>query len=173
LTSTWLDPAQARAACGKGAFLELEKRVIAATVEVFDTMVMMETVPEAPLEPKAAISCNISGMLGLAGDLRGMLSVHCPWALATEITGRLLGEDVNGREEDIRDAIAEIVNMIAGGIKASFSVEGKMLELSVPTTVTGSTYTVRSAWNSSHIIIPFRIGEGCFWAELKFLETAD
>lgn len=164
---------QPRTSCGKGAFLELEKKVIAATLAVFDTMVMLETVPEAPLDRKSAIYCNISGMLGLAGDLRGMLAVHWPRALAVDVTARLLGEDVDGREEDIRDAIAEIVNMIAGGIKAAFSTEGKMLELSVPTTVTGSSYTVRSAWNSAHIIIPFRAGDGRFWTELKFLETAD
>jgi chemotaxis protein CheX len=110
-------------------------------------------------------------MLGLAGDLRGMLSLHLPWELARQITSSLLGEDVGDRDEDIRDAIAEVVNMVAGGIKTSFSSEGKGLELSVPTTVTGSTYTMRSAWNASHIIIPFRVGEGRFWAELKFLET--
>lgn len=153
--------------------MDLEKRVIAATLEVFDTMVMLETIPEKALSPKASISCNISGMLGLAGDLRGMLSLHLPWALAREITARLLGEDEEGPEEDVKDAIAEMVNMIAGGIKTSFSGEGKVLELSVPTTVTGRTYTVRSAWNASHIMIPFRIGEERFWAELKFLEPAD
>jgi chemotaxis protein CheX len=112
-------------------------------------------------------------MLGLAGDLRGMLAVHWPKDLAAEITTRLLGEDVGEREEDIRDAVAEIVNMIAGGIKAAFSGEGKLLELSVPTTVTGSAYSVRSAWNASHIIIPFRAGGGRFWTELKFLEATD
>jgi CheY-specific phosphatase CheX len=61
--------------------------------------------------------------------------------------------------------------MIAGGIKSAFSIEGKALELAVPTTVTGSSYTVRTAWNASHIIIPFRAGEGRFWVELKFLES--
>jgi chemotaxis protein CheX len=153
--------------------MELEKKVIAATLDVFDTMVMLETVPEAPLDRGAAISCNISGMLGLAGDLRGMLTVHCPGNLAKEITARLLGEDDDVSEEDVRDAIAEIVNMIAGGIKTAFITEGKMLELSVPTTVSGNSYSVRSAWNATHIIIPFRVGEERLWTELKFLETAD
>jgi hypothetical protein len=37
-------------------------------------------------------------MLGLAGDLRGMLAVHWPKDLAAEITTRLLGEDVGERE---------------------------------------------------------------------------
>ncbi len=155
--------------------MELEKKVTAATLDVFDTMIMLEAVPEAPLNPKsAAINCNISGMLGLAGDLRGMLTLHAAWPLAAEITSRLLGEEVTGDgQDDIRDAIAEVVNMIAGGIKTSFAGEGKALELSVPTTVTGSSYSVRSTWNSSHIILPFRAGEDCFWVELKFLETTD
>lgn len=153
--------------------MELEQKVIAATLDVFDTMVMLETVPEMPLDQRDTIACDISGMLGLAGDLRGMLAIHLPMDLATEITSRLLGEDVSGQGEEIRDAIAEIINMIAGGIKAAFATEGKGLELSIPTTVTGSAYTVRSTWNSSHIIIPFRVDERYFWTELKFLETAD
>lgn len=153
--------------------MELENKVIAATLDVFDTMVMLKADPEPPLDRKASISCNFSGMLGLAGDLRGMLAVHWTRDLARDITSRLLGEDIGDAEEDIRDAIAEIVNMIAGGIKTAFSAEGKVLELSVPTTVTGNSYSVRSAGNASHIIIPFRTGNGHFWTELKFLESVD
>lgn len=153
--------------------MDLEKKVIAATLDVFETMVMLEMAPEAPLDRKATIACDISGMLGLAGDLRGMLAMHCPRELAAEITSRMLGEDVGDRDEDIRDAIAEIVNMIAGGIKAAFASEGKALELAVPTTVSGRSYSVRSSWNSSHIVIPFRAGEQLLWTELKFLETTD
>lgn len=153
--------------------MELEKKLIAATLDVFDTMVMLKTIPEAPLDRKATITCNISGMLGLAGDLRGMLAVHCPRDIAAEITARLLGEEDGLQDADLQDAVAEIVNMIAGGVKAAFYREGKTLELTVPTTVTGSAYSVRSSWNSAHIIIPFRAGEQRFWAELKFLETAE
>lgn len=153
--------------------MDLEHKIVAATCDVFKTMVMRETNPGMALPPGTAISCNLSGLLGLAGDLRGSVALHWPWSVAREITGRLLGEEIDYPEEDVADAMAEIVNMVAGGIKTAFAKEGKTLELSVPSIVSGRSFSVRSSRSAAHLVVPFKIGLGEFWVELKFLASSE
>ncbi|HKL25190.1 MAG TPA: chemotaxis protein CheX, partial [Desulfuromonadales bacterium] len=119
-----------------------------------------------------AISCGLSALLGLAGDLRGTLALHWPWPAAVDITGRLLGEENDYPVEEVADAMAEIVNMVAGGIKTAFGTEGKTLELAVPSTVTGRSFTVRSSRSVEHLVVPFKMAKGEFWVELKFLSAS-
>jgi len=151
--------------------MDLEGKIVAATREVFETMVLQETNPGDPLPRETVIACNLSGLLGLAGDLRGSLALHWPLRVANDITGRLLGAPDDYPENEIADATAEMINMIAGGIKTAFGSEGKALELSVPTTVSGRSFAVRSSRSAAHLVVPFQVEAGAFWVELKFLEN--
>jgi chemotaxis protein CheX len=153
--------------------MDLQSTIISATREVFTTMVMCPVVPRPPLPAGSTISCNLSGLLGLAGDLRGTLALHWPLMVAQDVTGKLLGEVAVYPEADITDAMAEVTNMIAGGIKTAFSAEGKTLELSIPSTVLGRSFTIRGSSSSTHLVVPFRVETGEFWVDLKFLETPD
>jgi len=79
-------------------------------------------------------------MIGLAGDLCGVLSFRCSMASATRIAGKMLGTDVETSAECIRDALGEICNMVAGSFKAQVSDVAAQCMLSVPTVVSGKDY---------------------------------
>lgn len=150
--------------------LNLGETLIASTKEVFDTMVMMETTPEALPEGQAgSISASVTGTLGLAGDLRGILNLHFPDEVARDITASLLGMEIEELDDDVKDAIGEITNMVAGGIKTALAREGMDLELSIPTTVAGKSYQVNCFSGANRVIIPIAVPKGTFWAELKFM----
>ena len=54
---------------------DLARYVIAATKEIFSTMVMMDLSDDYPLkEPVTRLRCSITGMIGLAGTYTGILS---------------------------------------------------------------------------------------------------
>ena len=53
-----------------------------------------------------------------------MVAVHCPGVTARNITSSFLGVDVEELDEDVKDAIGEITNMVAGNLKVSFAEEG-------------------------------------------------
>ena len=60
-------------------FLELEKSLIDATLEVFASMIFIDIAPETPLDSEVAvIEFNLSSLIGLAGDLKGILAIQCP-----------------------------------------------------------------------------------------------
>lgn len=135
---------------------ELASFVIAATKEVFKTMVMMELEDHYPLsEPVSRLHCSITGMVGLAGKYSGILSIHCPQTLALSITSNMLGMDVDEVGEDVNDALGEIANMLGGHVKQVLSKGGLDLNLSIPTVISGENYSVNCMADKDCVIIPF------------------
>ncbi len=149
---------------------DLEKEIVKATSEVFATMVMMEVTHHEPLKEKAGqIESNITSMLGLGGEIRGMVSVHCPEVVAKGITSSFLGMEVAELDEDVKDAIGEIANMVAGNLKIFFSSRSVEVELAIPTTVIGKSFKTHGLLGATRIIIPFECSMGKFWIELKYV----
>jgi len=141
---------------------ELARYVITAAKEVFSTMVMMELEDHYPLrEPVTKLHCSITGMVGLAGIYSGILSIHSPQSLALRITSNMLGMDVDEVGEDVNDALGEIANMLGGHVKQVLSKGGLDLNLSIPTVISGESYSVNCMADKDCVIIPFSWdGEG-------------
>jgi chemotaxis protein CheX len=144
--------------------VELAQYVIAATKDIFSTMVMMELSENYPLkEPVTRLHCSITSMVGLAGSYTGVLSIHCPQSLAMAITSNMLGMEVEEIGEDVFDALGEIANMLGGHVKQVFSTGGFDINLSIPTVISGEEYCVNCMADKDCVIIPFT------WEESKFL----
>ena len=132
--------------------------VIAATREVFSTMVMMEIIDEFPLqEPVSRFKCSITGMVGFAGTYSGVISIHCPVDLALKITSNMLGIDCDEVNDDLNDAIGEIANMLGGSVKQVLSKGGLDVKLSIPTVISGEDYTVNSLSDNDCVVVPFTV----------------
>lgn len=150
--------------------MNLDGIIIAATSEIFETMIMLEVTPGDVVTDKSAVfPSNVTGTLGLAGTLKGALAVHCPEDVAKAITGSFLGMEVEEIDDDVKDAIGELVNMIAGGIKTSLAQDDKDLELAIPMAVTGKSYRIAGMFGAERIVVPFTLAAGQFWVELKFI----
>jgi len=149
--------------------MDFAKKISNSTEEIFNTMIFMPISPGEPLsEGKEVLGCHVSAMIGLSGDLTSMLSIHCPGPVGMAITGEMLGMEVEEVDADVKDTLGEISNMLAGGIKEAFATENINLELSIPTTVTGKSYTVSSPTNSNRVVIPFDVESGRFFVEIKY-----
>ena len=121
---------------------EIEQRFIQAldggAAEVFEMMVGTALGPSDQVTlPRTA---DYTGMIGLAGDLCGVLSFRCSLESAARIAGKMLGTDEHTSEECIRDALGEICNMVAGSFKAQVADVASQCMLSVPTVVSGKDY---------------------------------
>jgi len=142
---------------------QLAKYIVDATKEVFSTMVMMDPDDDYPLqEPVHRFKCSITGMVGFAGTYSGVISIHCPVALALKITSNMLGMECDEVNDDLNDAIGEIANMLGGGVKQVLSKGGLDVKLSVPTVISGEDYTVNSLSEVDCVVIPFRIEDDRF-----------
>lgn len=140
-----------------------------ATLDVFESMVMMpiRSMPPRSSRP-TSLTESVSAVLGLSGGLRGMLAVHCPNKVATEICGKLLGKIPGDVDEDTRDSIGEIANMVAGGVKKGLLDQQYEIELAVPSIIVGRSYEINLLSRAERILLPFGTGAGEFLLEFKY-----
>lgn len=150
--------------------MDLNANIIATTLEVFSSMLGMEATPQEPIAAGMTHIDSISGIIGLAGSVKGMLAVHAPEKVALAITGGFLGMPVEEINEDVQDAIGELANMLAGGVKLTLTDNSSEIRLSVPSVIYGDSYNVSAPSNAWAFIIPFTIPEGLFYVEFHLVK---
>ena len=112
-----------------------------ATREVFELMLGQQlTVPTAGEEPIP----EVTAMVGLAGQLCGVLSVRCDNKAAVLMTSKMLGVELDKVGAEVSDALGEVCNMVAGNFKNKIAGLAEGCLLSPPTVVTGSDYSLHS-----------------------------
>ena len=119
-----------------------------AAREVFDLMLGCEL---AAFEPGSEDPLDVTSMVGLAGQLQGVLSVRCNKASALIMASKMLGVEPDKVGDALADALGEIGNMVAGNFKNKISGLGDGCMLSVPTVVMGNDYDVHSVANSDTV----------------------
>ena len=112
-----------------------------ATREVFDLMVGTSLEVRQDLDSTSEL--DLTAMIGLAGSLCGVISVRCSSEAGRLITAKMLGIPAEEAQQSMRDAIGEIVNMVAGNFKSKLSGSNHCM-LSIPTVITGADYQLCS-----------------------------
>lgn len=149
--------------------MEFTQKISATTEEIFSTMIFLELTSGEPIvQGKEDLGCHVSAMIGLSGDFSAMLAIHCPAQVGMAIGGAMLGVDLEEVDEDTRDALGEIANMLAGGLKEAFAAENTSLCLAIPTTISGNSYKISAPSGSNRVLIPFDIDAGRFYIDLKY-----
>ncbi|MBI5485449.1 MAG: chemotaxis protein CheX [Deltaproteobacteria bacterium] len=137
--------------------------------EIFSSMVGVEDIMYLP--PQMDLTSHfkncLTAMVGLAGSYSGLVSIHVPWPLAISFTSLMLGMEVTEIDDDVNDAMGEIANMIAGSFKQHLSKGGSDIQLSTPSVVNGSDYTVTSGSNIENITLKLATDEEWFMVSLS------
>ncbi len=149
--------------------MDFAKIITETTEEIFNCMIFIDIAASPALATgKQAIGCHVSAMIGLTGGLSAMLGIHCPSAVGLAVTGAMLDMELEEVDADVKDALGEIANMLAGGIKERLSVENIDLELAIPTAVAGKSYVISAPKGSQRVVVPFTISQGQFFVEIKY-----
>jgi chemotaxis protein CheX len=102
---------------------------------------------------------DISAVIGLTGEARGAVVISMKTTLAIRLTDILTESTHTELDEEVVDAIGEIVNIIAGNVKKNLE-ESFRLIISLPTIVQGKEHIIKWPNGQVRIIcIPFNIFE--------------
>lgn len=149
--------------------MELSQNLSEVTQEVFLSMLSLEVAPGDPQYNFSNTHAHtVSGMVGMTGLYKGALAIHASIEVAKKITSQMLFMDVDEVDEDVMDAMGEMANMLAGNIKAMLSDNGKDIELSIPSAVSGEQYAFDIKSAGEHVIVPFTTEIGSFSVQLNF-----
>lgn len=129
---------------------------LSSSVTMFRTMFQLEVTPAAPylLKKEIAHRWEISGIIGITGDYKGIVAIRLSRLLADKMLQRsaIVVTSDQEREETLYGMIGELINIVAGNASAHFTDN---LDISPPIVVYGQNHTI--AWPRSIpvICIPF------------------
>lgn len=130
------------------------EKISQAVSDVFQSMIgnQPEQLDEAPDPAQSGLTAIVS----LTGEPAGILSLSCKLTTASKIAALMLGSETAGSEEDARDALGEVCNMVAGSLKSSLPKPEDRCQLSVPTVVSGTNYQIKSMLYGEKHSVTFR-----------------
>jgi chemotaxis protein CheX len=145
--------------------LERVKEIATAAVRdvVVNTFQMMAGLDAAvgvefAHDPGGQVRRSISGVIGWVGEWTGTGILECSPEFACLLSNLMLGTEGTVLNEDALDAVAEMTNMIFGGMKTGLEECCGALGLSIPTVIYGNDVGMRSS-GGAFIVIPVKIDE--------------
>lgn len=142
--------------------------------EIFATMVFLEPVQGKPVNRTKDSNHippgkkDISGIIGLGGTLTASIIVHFEKESALKITSSMLGTPYTQIDGEVKDAVGEISNMIAGGVKVELAKTGIDLDQSLPIVVSGSDFDTNCLNGDNSVLVPFTIEGSSLFVEFSF-----
>lgn len=118
----------------------------------------------------------VVGAVGFIGDVNGLIYLHFESEFATLVTSRLTGlspEEIEAEgDEVVNDAIGELTNMTVGGFKNALCDMGLPCNLTIPSILRGSNFTIEPASSALRHVYQFEADGRKMTADL-LLQYAD
>jgi chemotaxis protein CheX len=146
---------------------ELESSLEKALKEISETMLQCEC-RIVPYDCIEVIPPGLSAIVGFGGKISGFIATHMSPKSACLLAECLLGMSFDDVDDIVADAIGEIVNMLAGGVKKHMSENEDLFKISVPSIVYGTDYATHAPRNAEKVSIGVQTGTCSFSVQICF-----
>lgn len=135
--------------------------VQSTTSNVFATMMGLTVTPQDVNVEKHATVTNagLVAMVGMAGPVSGSGCLCLTKSFGCFVASRFLMAEYAEVNDEVLDAVAEITNMIVGGLKTALEEDLGPMGLSIPTIVFGENYITRSPSLGERMVLSFKCEE--------------
>jgi chemotaxis protein CheX len=151
--------------------MEFRDHICKAVEEIFSSMIFMDIAVMDEVPTFLDGENMLSGMIGFAGELKGTILIHLPAPVAIAITNAFLELNLEEVDSEVKDAIGELANMVAGGFKYHLPDNGQSIQLSIPSVISGRGYTCEATGSHSRLVVAFETPAGPFLTELLIKGT--
>jgi chemotaxis protein CheX len=126
---------------------------VSSIQNVFTTMLQLPVSIGTPrLKAGGPASHDVSGVIGMSGDVSGSIVLSFPRATAEAVVALFCGEQLDSDSADFADAVGELVNMVSGGAKANLGA--KSVSISCPSVVIGAGHFIAQQKDTPCVVIP-------------------
>ncbi len=145
-----------------GTIEQVQEQVPLIVGDVFFAMLGVPVVPHPSPEPSDEEI--LTGSVFFVGGWNGGVSIEMGLSQAIRLTRCLnTAASPSGFDDDVRDAIGELANMVGGNLKASLP---SGTHLSVPAVVRGTDYKLRMCGVAEITAFGFSTDWGPFWVRV-------
>jgi chemotaxis protein CheX len=146
---------------------ELEVCLVRAMKEITATMFNCESDIISP-DQVDIIPPGLSAIVGFGGKISGYVAIHLSPESACTLASNLLGMNFVEMDDIVADAMGELVNMLAGGLKKFACKNEDLFRISVPSIVYGMDYSTHAPKNAERLMIGVQAGACTFGVQLVF-----
>jgi chemotaxis protein CheX len=142
---------------------------IDATIHVLSSLAFTQANVGKPYLKKDNVAQgDVSGVVGLSGEANGTISVTFSRTCILKIVSKMFGEEVVEINDEVKDAVGEILNIVSGNGRQKLQGMGKTLKGGIPTIITGKNHTISHITSKPIIAVPFNTENGDFTFEVCF-----
>jgi chemotaxis protein CheX len=139
-----------------------------SAVEIFQSICRMTIAPkEAARDDILRKSPSIVAVVSLVGDVSWGLHIGLPKETAAAVAERFAGFPIPFESNDICDAVGEIVNILAGDVKARLDPCGVKVNISLPSLMRCGEIEILLFHNAQSRNWCFDSEAGPFWVEIN------
>jgi chemotaxis protein CheX len=109
----------------------------------------------------------ITSLVQISGRADGFVAMCFPAETALDLARRFLGSAAKELNEEVIDAISELVNMVAGSAKSKFNLDPPPT-LAIPTVAQGRNHREHYPEQAKWLEVPFKSAAGSFTMEVTF-----
>lgn len=124
--------------------IDIKKSISKTVIDIFDTMLSLEVeMVDAVTDPDLD-KTRVIGSVNFSGEVVGVSSIHVSKEFSRLLTASMLGIKIDEikDEEEIKDVIGEISNMVTGNLKSDFLNAGLNCIISTPSITYGDNFIV-------------------------------
>lgn len=119
---------------------------------------------------EAKTTAEISGIIGLGGEVRGSAIISFPLAIALKVASAMFMDDLTEINDDVKDAIGEFANIVIGNARNKLVDSGLSVTISTPTIIVGVDHKISHPLNIPFLVIPFKTDLGIFQVNIGIKE---
>lgn len=149
--------------------VQLVNPFIDATIHVLSSLAFTEAHVGKPyLKQDPVAQGDVSGIVGLSGEANGTISVTFTRQCILKIVSKMFGEEITEINDDVKDAVGEILNIVSGDGRQRLQGLGKTMKGAIPTIITGKDHVITHITSHPIIAVPFETESGSFTFEVCF-----
>ena len=143
-----------------------------AAVNVMKTMANVEPVPGKPFVKKESMAMgDVSAIIGITGVAQGSMALTFTESCIVGLASSLMGMTFTDMNDEVKDAVGELTNMICGDARRRLSEAGITLQAGIPTIVAGKSHSITHIASGPRLAVPFQTQWGSFIVEVAFNES--
>ncbi|RME15839.1 MAG: hypothetical protein D6797_05775 [Bdellovibrio sp.] len=148
---------------------------IEGACETLKTQAQVSVSPQKPFVKKGPLVENISvaGLISIESKhFKGSIALCFPKKTFLNIYNSMLGEEISELDNEVKDAAAELLNIIYGYAKRIHVDQNKIhMEKAIPTVLSGDNLSLDFKTKAPVLILPFQSSAGPFHIEIFIEDT--
>jgi len=122
------------------------------------------------LESSTATTKDVTVLVNLVGDLEGTVMYSMDFDMSLALVSQMMGEEWKEFDELAESGVGELGNIISGQAATKLSLDGRQVDISVPTVIVGRDATI-STLDRQRLVVPLITGHGTMEIHLALKEA--